>query len=264
MDKNENINSINNTKNKNNNNNMVILEGDPSTKPSTNPASPGPVGQEEGEGSLEGCREAEGVEGNLAPKPNLADERIALIQSGNWINPSDIDYLKIDIWPQPNSQGKYTDYKVMYAFKTKNNYDLRSNKFASKLTRRHNDYYSYLADKWDNVDVWPVYRNVMEAVKQYNKGGGEAHAGRAAANTGVRKNPKKRPILPYTTVLLYEDHQDDDWICDIWHHDFHVAKTVPRWQWREEYDKWIKEFGIKKEFNKKVPPMITMEWRSVV
>ena len=31
-----------------------------------------------------------------------------------------------------------------------------------------------------------------------------------------------------------------------------------------EYDYWIKEFGIKKEFKQKVPPMITIEWRSIV
>jgi hypothetical protein len=255
--KNENINSINSIKTTKSTNcikSMVILVGDPTTKPFENPATPGPVGPRNQES------QKEGIVVESAPKPNLADERTKLQENNQWITQDSVDYIQVDIWPQPNVMGNYTDFKIVYSFKTVGNFDLRSNKFSSKLTRRHNDYYGYVRDKWANIQGW-VYEDIRDVVKLINKQGGEAHAGRCSVNRGVRKGVEKSPILPYTSILLCDNRPDEEWCCSLWHHGFEVKMSVPQWEWLQAYEEWLKEYGIKKDFKKKVPPMTRLTWR---
>jgi len=195
----------------------------------------------------------------------LTQERINLQADGNWFYKDDLDYVKISIWPTLNkSKTNYTSFKVQYGLKTCGNFNLRQQQYKSHLTANHNDYLGYVKQLWKGWESWQ-YQGIADYVKASNKQVPRqfAYAGRCSPNLGKRTTLNRAPNLPYTSILLGFDSDEDEWFLKLFHHDIEVVRTIPNWEWQQSLADWINEYGVKNEFNKKTPPMLTTEWRRV-
>lgn len=215
-------------------------------------------------GSLDGVspQEGKGVVEIAPPKLTLQQEKKLLIDAEQWIHQNSVDFVKVSIFPQLDSQNLYNDYKCQYGLKL-HQQDLRKHQYSCKVTSRHNDYLGYAKTKWDDAETWK-YPEVADIIKTSWKIGCPAYGGRASVNAGVRKANRRMPILAYTTILINYEHEEEQWCCHVWHHDFYKMMTIPNWEWEQAKTQWIQTYGIKKEFHKKVPPMIAFEWRNLL
>jgi len=216
-----------------------------------------PLGPE----ALGESQEAEGVM-ESAQILTLADEQRDLKAQGEWIQQHWVDYVKVSVYPTLDQTSHFTSFKCQYGLKLAN-IDLRRHQYTAKLTNRHNDYLGYARSKWSDADTW-YYPTIAATVKQHWKFNEDAYVGRGSRNVGLRKTKHKMPNLGYTTVMINYDTDEDEWVCNLWHHDFHKRMSIPNNEWVACYTYWVREHGIKKEFNKKVPPMVAFEWRNLI
>ena len=259
----ENINS-NNTMNSMNSNDRIdsigLLRQDLTnkTKSTSSARPPGPQGVSDIGLGQKACRVSE------LPKI-LTQERINLQADGNWFYRDDLDYVKFSIWPALNkSKTNFTSFKVQYGLKTCGNWNLKQQQYKSQLTANHNDYLGYVKQLWQGWESWQ-YQAIADYVKASNNQVPRqfAYAGRCSPNLGKRTTVNRAPNLPYTSILLGFDRDEDEWFLKLFHHDIEVVRTIPNWEWQQSVADWINQYGIKNEFNKKTPPMLTTEWRRV-
>lgn len=194
----------------------------------------------------------------------LDKHKTSAVLAGQWIEQDQVDYVKASVYPVRDSKGEWSSFKILYNLKLAG-VPLIHHKYSSKITSSHKDYISYPRALWGDVSAWR-YQEIAEFVRQSNKAAMPAFAGRSSRNIGVRKTTNKMPNLPFTSVMMYFDPDDDCWEMVIHHHDF--SKTligIPDYIWNPAWDRWINQYAdVKRTKDTKVPPMISFEWRNLI
>lgn len=186
--------------------------------------------------------------------------------ANQWITQNQVDYVKASVYPETNKSGDWTTWKISYSLKLKS-VPLNEHKYTSRITSNYLDYRQYIKTLWGDTapNEWH-YPLITEYVKTSNKQQVPAFAGRCSRNIGQRKTGHKMPNLPFTSVLMYFDIEEDAWELTLYHNDFQKTMSIPEYTWNSALATWMDQHSNKPKWKKgsTVPPMISFEWRNLL